>query len=797
MVEESYIDVAVSGPMYGSFTYKLPATDTDLTPGQRLLVPVRQSRKIGYYLGLCRQPQHIRVREIIRELDSVSYFSPDLFALCKWIAQYYFANPADCLAAALPPAVKTTARPGYLWTTDSGSVPDRVAGRHRPGKKLTAQELRQLQALQKGYLRQLINGGAILEIWPEDTGASSKQLRGYRCADPTQWGTYFDQKKIKPEPYDGIKTRRELLAHNWTPYYLRAAVKDGLLEPVLGDEPVVIPDYLVPRRDLDNIKLTAEQQSVYDRLAESLAPEQGFQPFLLHGVTGSGKTIVYCRLAQKVLAMGRTVLVLTPEIALAGTTLAYFKGLFGDAVTVLHSAMTNKERLQSFTGIQRGRFNIVIGPRSAVFAPLQNLGLVIVDEEHDPSYKQSDPAPRFHGRDCAIMRARLNNIPVILGSASPSIESYYQAESGKYRLLEIKQRPAGARLPTTAIVDMKTARLGGDLGYFSHTLKKEIDRRLKQDEQTILFLNRRGYAPHLKCAECGRVPECPNCQVKLTYHKAGQKLSCHYCGWITTRYDSCETCQSTRFLFVGAGTQKVEEAIPRLFGGVVPLRLDSDTAVGRRQLFDILTEFIDGKSSLLLGTQMVTKGFDLPGVTLVGVLSADLMLDLPDFRASERTFAQLLQVSGRSGRADKPGEVVIQTYYPENDVITLAAQQNYRAFYEIEIENRRALEYPPFRRLVNIVLSGKNEGQLESAALKFKGDLLSAIGRSNLSAGLLGPAPCPLYYLRNRFRRHLLIKTRQTVKLVEMLARWEKEHSRFGLPSAVKVVVDVDPVDMM
>lgn len=794
---ESYVEVAVAGPLRRTFTYRAPAGPGELSPGQRLLVPFGRARKVGFYLGPSGPPEGVEARDIIRPIDPQSYFPSDLFELCTWMAGYYFTNPADCLAAALPPALKSEASPRLVWGEFGDLAPEAIKRRVRSGRRLSPDDIRAVKQARLS-LSSLVQQEIIREVWPAPAADRAPRLAGYRAARLEEWGEYFRKAKIAPRPFDGLRRRAELLAEGWTAHYVTRAVRDGLLDAVYEEDTADLYDIVAPREDLDVLQPTDEQRTVLNRLSASVtADERRFSVHLLHGVTGSGKTLVYCLLAQRVIQAGRTVLVLTPEIALTGTTLAYFRGFFGDRVTVLHSAMTDRERLNSFTGIRSGKYDIVIGPRSAVFAPLERIGLIVVDEEHDGSYKQDDPAPRFHGRDSAIMRGRMLGVPVLLGSASPSIESYHSARSGKYELLELKERPAGASLPSVRLVDMKTSRLHGDLPFLSYPLKKEAERRLRDNEQVILFLNRRGYSPQLKCAGCGKVPSCPNCRVKLTYHKVGRKLSCHYCGWLTQQYDVCPHCQGTDFIYLGAGTQKVEETIPRLFEGAVAVRLDSDTATGRGKLREILTVFAEGKTNLLLGTQMVTKGLDLPRVTLVGVLSADLMLDFPDFRASERTFAQLLQVAGRSGRADRPGEVLIQTYYPEHEVIGQAATQDYPAFFENEIKNREELGYPPFSRLVNFVLSGKDERQVEREALAFAEALERETRAGSIGASQLGPAPCPMYYLRGVFRRHLFVKTKQIVRLVRRLAAWEAREPRFGVPASVKLVVDVDPDDMM
>jgi primosomal protein N' (replication factor Y) len=727
-------------------------------------------------------------------LDGQSYFSSDLFRLCLWIADYYFANPADCLIAALPGMFKSARSVRYVWRTEDDEVLKLLGREIKPGRTLSDEVMRKIKSV-KGLLTRLLSNEVIEEDWIESPG-QSRRPSGYRMTDTEAFDRFFKRRKTELEPFDSLRTRPELKASGWTDYLIRQAIEAKLLLPVFNDATGNVLDFIKPRKDIGEILLNSEQQQVVDSISKVLST--GFSCHLLHGVTGSGKTIVYCHLCQKVIDNGFTALVLTPEIALAGSTLAYFRGFFGDKVTIVHSAMTEPERLESWRGIRSGRFKVVIGPRSALFAPAENLGLIVVDEEHDPSYKQDNPAPRFHGRDAAIMRARINNVPVLLGSASPSFESYHNVQSGRYQLLRLTKRPLNAKLPTVRLVDMRTDRLRGDLGFFSLALKQQIEKCLNKDEQVILYLNRRGHSPQVKCADCGYVPQCCHCQVNMTYHKIGRKMSCHYCGRVETTPDQCPKCKGDDLMFLGAGTQKVEESIPRLLDTAKVARLDSDTASGRKGAHQILSDFASKKYNLLLGTQMVTKGLDFPGVTLVGVLSADLSLDLPDFRASEKTFARLLQVSGRSGRAGQHGEVLIQTYYPDSDLIDDAARQDYESFYNREIENRRGLDYPPFSRLINFTLSGKDESKLQKAALEFRDRLLEHINSAPLKPLTpLGPAPCPLYRLRGNFRRHLFVKTHQVVKFVKMLREWELSEPRFKLPSTIKLSVDIDPDDLM
>ncbi|MDD3731373.1 MAG: primosomal protein N' [candidate division Zixibacteria bacterium] len=792
----NYIEVAVSGPLIKTFTYELPDNSPGLALGQRVLVPFGRSKKVGFYLGEARTSEGMQIKKIIKVLDEVSYFPEELFRLCRWLADYYFANPADCLSAALPPVMKTHHSARLIWNkTEVAFLPSELKRLIKIDKPLSKAVVNKIISLNGQVLRYLIKENFIRQEWRAKKLTGNRYLKGFKAINPDLWPVLFEGKKPTLVFFDGLKTRGELKAEGWTEYFIKKALAGNLLLPQYEEPDRKILDFVKPHPDVADLQLTAQQEEVTAHLVNQI--KACFKVYLLHGVTGSGKTIVYCHVAREVLKENKTVLVLTPEISLSGAILAYFRGFFGSKVTVIHSAMTERERFESWQGISAGRYRIVVGPRSALFAPLVNPGLIIVDEEHDGAYKQDDPAPRFNGRDAAIMRAKINNIPVLLGSASPSVETYYHARTGRYQLLELTERPGEATLPAVHLVDMRKERLKGDLPFMSYPLKKEVEACLEREEQVILFLNRRGYAPQLKCTDCGHVPTCPSCRVTLTYHRTGHKLSCHYCGYVRFHYDACEKCGSGRFLYLGTGTQKVEENIPRLFEKGLAVRFDSDAVSVRCNSYRILTDFAERKYNLLLGTQMVTKGLDLPGVTLVGVLSADMGLDLPDFRASEKTFARLLQVAGRSGRRERKGKVLIQTYYTDNEVITDAARQDYRSFFEREIVSRQRGSFPPFIRLVNFIFSGPDDSRLDVISRGFREHLHKQIETAGIKAMILGPAPCPIRFLRKKYRRHLLVKTRQIQKLTRLLRAWEAVKARFGLPSTVKIIVDVDPDNMM
>ncbi|MEE8576017.1 MAG: primosomal protein N' [candidate division Zixibacteria bacterium] len=790
--------VAVSGPLRRSYSYLIPRDWPELAIGQRLLIPFGGKNRVGFFLGEASPDSGIELKPAGKIIDKSPLIDEELARFCIWMADYYFANPADCLTVALPTQLKKNRSVRFSWTGKTvPMMPDAVTRLARPGRALSRLAFERINRVGSEYLKRLLADGVVVETVDDGSDKSRQNLKGYHVVDQDKWEELFGYAKEKLSPFIGIRSSSEMREYGVTDHYRRKAISQKIIEPVYESGEREILEFVQPKTGLEELKLTVQQQAVTDEIKSKFG--SGFAPFLLHGITGSGKTLVYCHLAQEIIDSGRTVLVLTPEIALSSNTLAYFRGIFGQKATVMHSAMSPAERLASWQGIREGRFQIVVGPRSALFAPLGDLGLIIVDEEHDPSYKQNEPAPRFHGRDAAVMRASMMNIPIVLGSASPSVESFYNAKTGRYKLLRLTKRPANAKLPTVSVIDMRKQKLSGDAYSISFPLKKEVDANLSDGRQVILYLNRRGYAPSIQCSECGAVPECTDCKVRLTYHKNGNRLACHYCGKIESYAGNCAKCGGDRLLHKGTGTQRVEEFVGTLFSTARPVRMDSDSASGRLKAYRILSEFAQEKYNLLLGTQMVTKGLDLPKVSLVGVLSADMGLDMPDFRASEKTFARLLQVSGRSGRSTHPGKVLIQTYDPERPLIAEASRQDYDAFYDRTIIQRKELDYPPFTRLVRIVFSSETEDQLPLAANQFRDQLLEQIESTKLQAKLMGPAPCAFTRLRGRYRRHLIVKVKPAeAKLFSrLLTAWEERATSFGLPKDIRVAVDVDPVDMM
>jgi primosomal protein N' (replication factor Y) len=534
--------------------------------------------------------------------------------------------------------------------------------------------------------------------------------------------------------------------------------------------------------------LTLRQGEALTGIQQKLEADQ-FAVLLLHGVTGSGKTEVYLRSIEFALGRNRTALMLVPEISLTPAMADLFESRFPGRVALLHSGMSDAEREAQWHRVKDGLADVVVGTRSAVFSPLDRPGLVIVDEEHDSSYKQEE-APRYNGRDMAILRAREAGATVILGSATPAIETRYNAEMGKYDLLELEQRVQSRPMPETFVVDMRQEFAEtGQKTFFSRRLQEEIGKRLEQQEQNLILLNRRGYSAFVQCRSCGLSIECPNCSITLTHHKRMGRLLCHYCGHASPVPRFCPQCASEHLYFVGEGAEKIEEALHRLFPDARIGRLDRDTASGRGRAEAILSAFRNYELDILVGTQMIAKGHDIHRVTLVGVVNADIGLARPDFRAAERTFQLITQVAGRAGRGELPGEVIIQTYFPDHYAIQCAAAQDYARFYKQELRYRETMHYPPFSVLANLIIRSPNA----ETALKLTGRigrLLESQQRSGLK--LLGPAAAPIYKLKKDYRYHFLIKAARHSILREVLVAC-RDFARSENFPATALIIDVDP----
>ncbi|MCH8288056.1 MAG: primosomal protein N' [Candidatus Marinimicrobia bacterium] len=549
---------------------------------------------------------------------------------------------------------------------------------------------------------------------------------------------------------------------------------------------------------MEEILLTKAQAEVYSPIHDSIE-SGGAQRFLLHGVTGSGKTEMYLRAARETLALGGTVLILVPEIALTAQIAERFGKYFSSVVSVYHSNQTSAERRKIWERIKSGESEVVVGARSAIFAPLKNLKLLIVDEEQEPSYKQAEPDPRYNARDAAVMRAKMEGATLILGSATPSLESIYNARKGKYIYLRLKERFGKAGNPKLNIVNLEAERHKG--GYssvvLSSELRKNISERLKSGEQIILLQNRRGFAPQIRCRECGHSEECPNCNVTFTYHSANNCMSCHYCGKRSAVPYKCPECGDKNLLFQGVGTQRVEKELNIAFPKAKVSRMDMDTTKGRGAHWRILHDFKAGKQDILLGTQMIAKGLDFDNVTLVGIISADTGLYLPDFRASERTFQLISQVAGRAGRRKKQGQAIVQTFNPDKLPVKSVSSEEQEEFYEKLLKERKLLDYPPFGRLIVLETSALDQRSAKDASKKV-GDLLK-IGKSGYE--VLGPAPAVIEKLRKRYRWRIMVRISESgtrrLNATKKIIKNKITEVRKTLPGRVRLSIDVDPVNML
>jgi primosomal protein N' (replication factor Y) len=798
-MKSTYINVAIPGTPRRLFTYGIPEEMyEEIEPGHRCLVPFGKRRVIGYYIGQAEHKPGIDIKQIMDFVERHSLFSRELHRFILWMADYYYANPADVFHAAIPPELRRIRKSTFYVINRSIDTPmdvsakEKLASMMERNRIITGRSLKTLEKESPGITEKLVRSGILKESWAATPTRPIGIIRGYKIDDSLRADSETLKKLGNLKSGSGLVRRSDISAAGISSYRFNKLVKQGILTPVHGMPDIY--DYLKARPGVESIDPNEEQGRAIERISGRLG---SYAPFLLYGITGSGKTLVYCHIARKVIASGKSVLILVPEIALAGTLLSYFKGFFKDEIALLHSALRPQERVFIWQTTREGKYKIIIGARSAIFAPLERIGMIIVDEEHDESYKQDRPAPRFQARDAAVMRAKMAGIPVVMGSATPALESYYNARSGRYELLQLTRRPEKAAVPMVRLIDLKKERPPADNPFFTRTLISKIKEALSKNNQVILYLNRRGFSPRIKCLDCGHTPLCRYCNISLAYHKSGNKLMCHYCGFVTTGYDTCEKCKGEKFIYLGTGTQKIEENIGRTFTDARLLRLDSDTAGRRRKAHLILADFAARKSNLLLGTQMVTKGIDFPDVSIVGVLMADIGLDMPDFRAAEKLFAKLIQVAGRSGRGIIPGEVIIQTYKPDLELIDDAARQDYDSFYLREIESRRRLQYPPFSHLVNFRFSAKKEDVVRNGAAGFRERLEARLRPSGLKATLLGPAACPLFRQGGLFRRQLFVKTTQILRFTRLLDAWEQQEPGFGLPSKVKIAIDIDPYDMM
>jgi len=729
-----FVTVALPLGLDRTFTYALPKRlRGHVITGQRVAVPFGKGNRTitGWVVGGLETTDLKEVKEVTELVDTEPLLSPDLVDLAFWMSRYYVTPLGQAFEAILPAAVRRSAGFKTIQLVVRTEKPEA--------------EVDRVLSKQRRVLDRLAESGAPL--------APRELARQAGC-------TVAVIKSLEEKGLVRIETRQV-------------------------DE--FARDLFIELEEPKAIHLTPEQGLALQRIKNLLAADT-FGVLLLQGVTGSGKTEVYLRAIAAVVEAGRQAIVLVPEIALTPQTIRRFRERFTQ-VAVLHSNLTDVERHRQWRDIAEGRADVVIGARSAVFAPVRDLGLIVIDEEHENSFKQ-DTSPRYHARDVAIMRGHLVGVPVILGSATPSLESYHNVRAIQhYQESRLAQRVGGRPLPPVQIVDMRleaAERKGQHV--ISRPLEAAIDEAWRKQEQVILFLNRRGFATHLFCVRCGHVAKCPDCDVGLTYHTKPGILQCHYCGRRLKPPEKCPSCSAETINYWGTGTQRVEEEVSRKFPEIRVGRMDSDSMKRRGGHESLLSAFRDGELDILLGTQMVAKGLDFPNVTVVGVINADVALSLPDFRANERTFQLITQVAGRAGRGPKGGQVFVQTFQPEHLTIQLAANHDYDSFAQDELATRQARGYPPFGRLARILVRSQSRQKAAEAIQAFAGRLIEPARIAGIK--ILGPQPCPLAKLSRFWRYHILLKA-PTAKA--FLHFWDRMRSDLNPPGGVQMAIDVDP----
>ncbi|MGA2154199.1 MAG: primosomal protein N' [Bryobacteraceae bacterium] len=800
-----YVDVSVPAPLDQPFTYSLPETLRHrVRPGSRIVVPFGPRKLTGVILRCHDEPPKMATREALRLIDSEPVLDAELLSLGRWIAGYYCAPLGDVLRGMLPLASEI--RRGKVWSlTDAGrdaarqllldAAPDDPVARilamleKRP---LSAAYLSRLLPLADKAIRSLERKGLIaaeqVQTERDPLRAPADRLRVELATSPAEGKLNKPERELKAflELHPGSHNLKDLecmLAHSSAA--ARSLARKGVVTLTAETVGVTVGAVRAPHT------LNPAQQAAYDAIRNAIDARE-FHAFLLYGVTGSGKTEIYLNVIQAVAAQGRGALLLVPEIALTPAMAGQFFSRFGDRVAILHSAFTDVERSEQWRRIRSGSASVVVGTRSGVFAPVRNLGLIVVDEEHDGSYKQEE-TPRYNGRDVALVRAQAAHACVVLGSATPSLESRYNAERGKYTLLTLPGRIEARPMPAVELVDMRQEFLETrQQATFSRKLIEAIGQRLENGEQTIVLLNRRGFSSFVACRSCGERVQCVNCSVTLTFHKRDRRLLCHYCGYAEKVPSVCPKCASEHVYFLGVGSERVEEELHRAFPAARIARLDRDTVTGKRQYETILDGFREGSFDILVGTQMIAKGHDIPNVTLVGVVSADVGLGMPDFRAAERTFQLLTQVAGRAGRGSLPGIVLIQTINPDHYAVRMAAAQDYAAFYEKELAFRRAMSYPPFTAMANVLVrSDKKE-----MALRMSGELGMLLTPPPEKLRVMGPAEAPVPRLKAEYRYQLLIKSASRIALNALLQRARAFAQERKWP-ATALVIDVDPLTLL
>lgn len=782
------------------FDYRIPEyLQHAVFPGMRVIVPFGPRKIMGYVLQVTDHSDIDKLKPIESIMDVTPVLTKELLELGKWVAHHTISFYISTFQAMLPQALKASYEKQVQRLNDI--LPEKLEMIFAGRDVISFQEFEEAevyQALQRAV--QVGDVEIIYQVHSKET--VKKQTYVKPMLEPLELEAVLadlpqQAKKKKAiihffQQHNKPIQKKELLEKLHT---TQSTVKQLIDKGILKQE--MVETYRDPYQT-ENIKrtqplsLTSQQQDAMNAVVDTL-DQTKHQTFLLHGVTGSGKTEVYLQAIHHCLTKGKEAIVLVPEIALTPQMVNRFKGRFGSKVAVMHSALSKGERFDEWRKVQRKEVQVVVGARSAIFAPFEQIGLIIIDEEHETSYKQEEH-PRYHARDVAIQRAKYHHCPVILGSATPALESYARAKKGVYQLLSMPERMNNAKMPEVELIDMRDELHAGNRSMFSRQLKEAIEERLARKEQTVLFLNRRGYSTFVMCRDCGHVMTCPHCDIALTYHRKNQKLKCHYCNYEENMPDTCPSCESDTIRYFGTGTQKVEEALQEMIPEANIIRMDVDTTRRKGSHERLLRQFGNQQADILLGTQMIAKGLDFPNVTLVGVLAADSLLNLPDFRASEKTFQLLTQVSGRAGRHQLPGEVIIQTYTPDHYSVELASTYDYEAFFEKEMLIRKTYQYPPYYYLTLVTVSHPNQIKVMEVT-----KMISLLLRKHLSddVRILGPTASPVARIKDRYRYQCMVKYKnepnQREILRKILAYFEDEMRKDEL----LIQIDLQPYQLM
>jgi primosomal protein N' (replication factor Y) len=809
-----YADVALPVHVDQTFTYRLTAGMREVAQlGARLVVPFGRKLLTGYIVALHSKLKEnstlseSEIKEAEELIDAVPLIAPDVLELTRWVADYYAAPRGEVLKAALPPGI-TESVEQFLSLTPKGTedlaqsneagaqtqksqLLTLIASKGKLSLRAAASALGQTQAVNAA--RALERAGAlVITQGTRRATAKEKVQRAVKLVSESGDSTFTEaQRRVTQtlKTFGGSAPVKDVLKNaQVTESAIKTLQQKGLIEIVI--EPVrrdPLAHATLPPPEAH--QLTNSQSFVLSEIETTLA-RKAYGTFLLHGVTGSGKTEVYIRAMRTALELGRSAMMLVPEIALTPVFSRRLRSQFGDQVAIFHSSLSKGERFDEWTRVKNGQAQIVIGTRSAVFAPIRNLGLVIVDEEHESTYRQQD-SPHYNARDTAIVRAQKAGAVVVLGSATPSLESFHNARAGKYHYLSLPERIGERPLASARIIDMREVfAQHGKPKVFSDELLQAIEETQSRGEQSIILLNRRGYSSFVLCRSCGESIQCPNCDVTLTYHRSERVIVCHYCNHRQAAPTVCPNCSGKYIYYVGEGTEQLEEMLGKIFPALRIARIDRDTTARRSVFEKSLFDFSAGALDMLVGTQMLAKGHDFPNVTLVGVVSVDAGLALPDFRAAERTFQLITQVAGRAGRGDRPGQVLIQTYHPDHYALRHACAQDYAGFYEEEIRYRQNHSYPPFVALASLLVHGSDFEKTRTTALELRKELDQA--NQDRACRVLGPAPAPLARLKGEHRIQLLIKSRSRRRLRQLI-----NTGVAGVAGTRSINIEIDPISIM